>query len=650
MEAESDVFCEDTAWVNELQNMPRAKVLMDHLAALNTIAQSGGGLHVEPPIEQCATWLRAFCHAYAHTDTPFDIVNSSGEKRLPKSVAICNLSGKHSVFYSEKYSLAKVLCLVAQDASTRLIRGVMQVINKAEETGGSVIVCFCLPFQAGLERVHWTVRTIRKTASSAVKDGELCFTPFDEEPREVPCTASVEHWSDNTLVEVGRIMANNATPVCLDRTPDDTGVKMNAEQMASMIEMLKTDRRKTLELHKSEKSEADERHQKQLLEAKQRQEMATHDADVRVSKVASASKIAENTIVKKMKVLEEHNASLHQQLAAQKTLCKEQGALLNGQKLEHEHELKQFAARQKTLEAQVATITANHARQVAEHAKQTREAKESAARQTKKLQALQTKLATVEPALLAVEASARQCRSQLSDCERRLALAVKATRVLRAGMVLANARTLEAKRSAADKEAKTVKHNGDETEREMLRKNSAAAHASLLNEIAEKTTCIRAIKDIEERLKDADECIARFKGELSEACAETDRQTHLAKETQKRADSLVRQLAEAESRRLAKPERKHFTTPQTSTVNVSQSTAVYMATPAAQAHYGCAMDPALENAVSQLHSSLNCITALARSSSASARQVDTLQAKLDALFAVGISQQCYYDPHVYSQV
>lgn len=359
MEAESGVFCEDTAWVNELQNMPRAKVLMDHLAALNTIAQSGGGLHVEPPIEQCATWLRAFCHAYAHTDTPFDIVNSSGEKRLPKSVAICNLSGKHSVFYSDKYSLAKVLCLVAQDASTRLIRGVMQVINKAEETGGSVIVCFCLPFQAGLERVHWTVRTIRKTASSAVKDGELCFTPFDEEPREVPCTASVEHWSDNTLVEVGRIMANNATPVCLDRTPDDTGVKMNAEQMASMIEMLKTDRRKTLELHKSEKSEADERHQKQLLEAKQRQEMATHDADVRVSKVASASKIAENTIVKKMKVLEEHNASLHQQLAAQTTLCKEQGALLNGQKLEHEHELKQFAARQKTLE--VRTVHSNSA-------------------------------------------------------------------------------------------------------------------------------------------------------------------------------------------------------------------------------------------------------------------------------------------------
>ena len=38
MEAESGVFCEDTAWVNELQNMPRAKVLMDHLAALNTIA------------------------------------------------------------------------------------------------------------------------------------------------------------------------------------------------------------------------------------------------------------------------------------------------------------------------------------------------------------------------------------------------------------------------------------------------------------------------------------------------------------------------------------------------------------------------------------------------------------------------------------
>jgi hypothetical protein len=42
---------------------------------------------------------------------------------------------------------------------------------------------------------------------------------------------------------------------------------------------------------------------------------------------------------------------------------------------------------------------------------------------------------------------------------------------------------------------------------------------------------------------------------------------------------------------------------------------------------------------------LNCITAMARSSSSSNRQVDVLQAKVDALTAVGLAHQCYYDPH-----
>jgi hypothetical protein len=654
----------DTEWIKDLETMPRGKVLFEHLAALGTITQSGGVKPVEPPIEQCATWLRAFCYAYSKTDTPFDIVSHLGEKRLPKSVAICNLSGRYGIFYSEKYSLVKVLCLVAQDASTRLIQGVMKVIEKAEKTGSSVIVCFCLPFQSGLERVHWTIRTIRKTVNGAVKDGELFFSPFDDEPREVPCTSAIEHWSQSTLSEVGRMLASKANPVCLDKMEDDSGVRMTFEQMSGIVEMLKADRRRTIELYKSEKAEIDAKHKKQLIDAETKVKDAVHGADVRVSKVASVSKVAEDTLSKKIKVLEHDTTRLRQELAAQQTLCKERHALLNGQKLEHDHEIKQYVARQKTLEAQVATINSSHAKQVAENAKHRREAQLNRDKETSQLKskivALESKLQATESASMAVQACSKEnrnkmleCNKNVSICEADLKRSRQTVRVFRGVLVLA-AHRMQAVTQASDatklEEHQIVaqKLTNAQQELEDIKKQAKDSHQYLLRELAEKQMCINTIAEMEEQLDKVNITLESTKRNLENALAES-----LKKQLSETESNLKRVVQQTDSNRPRPPHHNNNNSyPSTNTVNVSQSTAVYVAhqpqhAASQHSHYnpGYSMDPALENAISHIHSSLNCITSLARSSTSNARQVNILQAKLDALAGVGMQTHGYYDLH-----
>jgi len=81
------------------------------------------------------------------------------------------------------------------------------------------------------------------------------------------------------------------------------------------------------------------------------------------------------------------------------------------------------------------------------------------------------------------------------------------------------------------------------------------------------------------------------------------------------------------------------------TVNVSQNTAVYMGHPpphiSAFPQNGYQVDPSLEATISQLHTALNTLTAMARASSCNQKASDMAHAKLDALAQFGIGT---FDP------
>lgn len=677
---------------------------MDHLAAFDVTIACGGVKGIEPPSEQTGTWRRIFCHDYFKHNVPLGIpANESG--KLPKCIGILNLSGKHCIYYTDSYTLCKVVCLSCQQMQPKIIAGINAVIEKAEEMNAGILFCFCLPFQAGLERAHWDVRTIRKTAKGAVKDGELCFSSGDGEPRTVPCTKTLENWPEPVMEELVRKLTNTATPVCLDRE-DDEGheVRMAPEAMEAMIEMLKSNRRKMMDDHSHEMKTLKQKHNVELTNALGRAEEAEQDASIRISKVAHASKTAEEVMQKKLEHTEAHTATLREQLLTQQNLALEAKASLAGYKLEKEQEIKGYVARQKTLEAQVSKLKSDQARQTTEQARALKEREkqheDAIAKLNAKVAELNSNIKATTSASRAVQASSKQAHSEVASLRKDLqghlctvsTLSLK-TRVMR-GLLAIAAMRVQAERNDTQAtqtllSAQDIAMKDAERRFKALQSESDSTIKSLRDSLAESDN--RPPPQQAAPVHDASE----VEKELQETKRELGRKEHLLKEMEKRTRSLEKQLNDSdaevrklkdqdtEARRLAVSTPSPAPTPNKddttgrrgkgnrrdmqvspvpdevvrsfahSTVNVSQNTAVFMSHPPpphqqAFPNGQFVVDPHLENTISQLHTALNCITAMARSSSANSKQAELTQAKLDALSCFGIAAQpAYYDPSVY---
>lgn len=671
------VASEEETWIKNAASLPRARMLMDHLAAFDATITCGGVKGIEPPADQTSTWRRIFCYDYFNGNAPLGITcNSDG--KLPKCIGILNLSGKHCIYYSDSYTLAKVVCLSSQEVQHHIISSLNAVLERADELGASVLFCFCLPFQAGLERVHWDVRTIRKTSKGAVKDGELCFSVGDGEPRTVPCTKTLECWPDSVMRDLVRKLRSNATPICLDRVDgEELDVRMTPEAMETMIEMLKSDRKKTMDSHKHEIEEIKQRHSVELANAKGRSEEAEQEAATRIAKVAHASKKAEEIMKKKFEHLEAHGNTLQQQLLTQQNLALEAKASLAGQKLEREQEVKQYSARQKTLEAQVNKLRNDMAKQTSEQAKarkdQDRLHEEKVSVLNAKIAELNSNIKILNSASLAVQASSKEAHTDLAKVqvktkalESKLSASNKRNRVVRGLLALAGTRMVKLANDAQTSKnimtAQEISANDAKKQLQELQETTSAEIASLKASLEDVDATAPPPKPVDDK-------------ELTEAKREIGRKEHLLKEMEKRTRSLEKRLAEsdAEVKKLSstvttppakdetakrgskKGSNGHVASEDTAknyahnTVNVNQSTAVFMSQPPHQQAFPSGqftMDPALENTISQLHSALNCITAMARSSSANSKQAEMNQAKLDMLCQVGIAppQPVYYDP------
>lgn len=638
----------DAEWIARVAKMARARVLMDHLAAFDATICVGGVKGIEPPMEQTATWRRVFCYELSKSNTPLNIVPNEGGK-LPKCIAICQLSGKHCIFYSESMTLAKVLCLSVQEVRRSIADGVADVVKRAQELDATVFVTFCLPFQSGLERAHWDVRTLRKTTKGAVKDGELAFSSGDSCPRTVPCTRAMEHWTDTLVAEVSKKLVSTATAVCLDSMSGDEGRKMDASAMESMIEVLKSDRRKLMDAHRAEILRMQAQHKEEVEKADARVRDAEDDASVRISKVASASKAAEEVMKKKEQQIHAHNISLREQVVAL-TQSKEQLYRdFNATTLRSEEDGKKAAARQKTLEAQVASLRKDAAKTAEEWAKQQRSTKD-AAKERKRLEAKVAELEALgksrDAACNAVQASAKEARDQvrearaqvketqdgLADAQKDSQRAKASVRVLKATLKLVSSRYVRAVHDAAEEarlaggEAlQKAEAAAEELRGRVVELDAAAAAAASAHEAREQT--LRAELGRAEQAEKPD-CEKRIK----EAQQEIGRKKHLLGETDKRVKYLERALkaSDEEVRRL-----KTEGTDENTKATVSPARQGHQqAYP--HAHYS---DHQLEHTISTLHSALNSVTALARSAAANGKSAELAHAKLDALSSFGINYQ-----------
>jgi hypothetical protein len=564
---------EDDVWVDGLSRLPAAKPILQHFAAFDALVKSGGQKGAEPSVDQVATWRRLFCWMYRRTDTPFGIV-SPITSSIPKCIVICNLSGNRAFYFSDTFSLGRILCQAAQEKTPRILAGVEQVFKKAQEIDASVIVLFCLPFQSGMERCYWEVRTIRKTKKGAIKDGEMFFSVNDKEARVVPCTLVSEHWPDTMFDELCKTFKTVMVPVCLDHVEDTDNriASMSLEQATAMIGILKMERKKLMDGHKRSMDALNASSQEDVRRLNEVSKDIECKANARVSRVVEASKVAEDTVKKKMAAMEEHNADLMKQVASQRTAVDMANSIVAGMTLEHEQEVKEAKARQKALESQVSSLQSNHAKQVAE---QTKARKDMIRSHQNTVTALKVKLedsqrqaVSTNTAAALVSKSADEARRAQRNAEeqsREALLQVAKTKAELEDLKNANdsAATflpnlkkqvddtkfemdkLKAMQQVSDVEAMHLKSVIRETEEAFTQMKAAANEAEakaaldkeLLAELQAKVDDVEAEK----------EAAVLVQKELKETKAELGRKEHLLKETEKRTKALESRIRDLEA-------------------------------------------------------------------------------------------------------
>lgn len=628
----------DAAWLSDLKALPRAKLVRDHIDGVSTMTTSHGFRGSESSFEQASNWRRAFCHQLSKTKAAFGL-SATPSRSLPRMIAICNLSGKYGIFQSERYTLAKVMCGAHYLKNTQIHAGVTAVIRRAEELDCSVLLCLCLPFQAGIDRMFWELRTIR-LADGRVIDGELGFSIHDEQARPMPTTQSVEHWSANVLTVVSKALSDRATAVSLDRGDEEMSNEHSREQLQGIVEMLKADRKRLIAKHDADEAILNQRNKARLAEALDRADSAEVDANVRVSKLAAVHKIAEETAVAKRKTLEDHNAELQKKLSAQKAEALEAKALLNGIRLEHEQDAKAATARQKTLESQVGGMRSSHAKQVAESTRVMREQTNAHKKITDELRALvddlKAKLAASNAACNAIQASANEAfndvqrlRDEKDAIVAELRTRRSVSKVNRAVAALAACRLREEQERAAVAAGPPPPPPSPPSEAET---SEAAVEASppeappeappLQTTAAEPSPPPRA---------------AALQTALTQAVEQGTRMKATIKELQRKLDELTAKYSKEATESLS-PEKPAVSFNQNTAVFVNSGNGVphaagYAPGYSAQQQQHYQMNQALEQTISQVHSALNCLTSMARASDGNARRADALQSKMEMIYA-----------------
>jgi hypothetical protein len=618
-QSQDDTIEEERKWIDGLTKMPSAKLLVSHFSAFESIIRSGGMKGVEPPMDQVSTWRRLFCWQLKQTNTPFGI-GCGGN--MPKCIAMCNLSGQHAFYYCNSFSLARMVTLVPQESQARVLVSVSKVISKAIELNASVWVGFCLPFQVGLERAFWEIRTIRKTRDGRVKDGEMAFSCNDKDARSMASTDATEHWSEEMLSEVCKKLMSIVSPVCLDPPKQCEELKMTPQQMLAAINFLKEDRKKLQEQQKQTNDAMREMYSLSLEQLKHKVKEAEDHADVRCAAVLESATIAKDMERKKNKDLEEHTASLSKQLYTQQTLLDEVKSHMAGMALKHEEDCKCNTALQKTLEAQVASMGSRHAKHIAESSKLNREASKKHEAQ---LSSCKNQLAEANKKVTALSSAS----SAMSVCSKqayeKVALLQKRNSVLRGLLSLGGLRFSHMASRVVTLEEMEQDTNG-------MTPNAAA----------------KEVEAAEMQLSDA-------KGALRE-------QEEIVSELNKRKrllDARISELEEENKRIMCTaPPQPYYTSHahrqrDSNVFTPNQNTAVFMHRPSHQQAFPQVpyqMDPTLEGMISQLHSALSCITSLARSSKTNAHAAEMTQGKLDALSGVGM--HCYdsaqHTPYCYN--
>lgn len=296
---------DDLAWMQNLPRTGRSGLwLMEHLQCVDVAIQNKN--RAKCSFTQVANFRRVFCRAFADNRCCFGL-----PRVTPKHIAIVDLSGKEMIFYSERTSLIRLLCMVGPEASERVMTNVETVLRHAAEQDCSVLFCFSLPWQAGVHQLHWEVRTLERRPNGTVRDGARCYSYTNEDVRTVASTTETEVADSEQLR--ASIEAMKVTMACCDidmqveemsTGPSSCMSDERSQKMAQIMAAMKADRARLVDDMNSMKSD-----QTSALAEERRV------ADERVGKVVAAARKTEVLMEAKFKELSSHVDKLREQNA-----------------------------------------------------------------------------------------------------------------------------------------------------------------------------------------------------------------------------------------------------------------------------------------------------------------------------------------------
>lgn len=309
--APADAFCtsdEDAAWLRNLRRLGTpGRQLLEHLQCVSIVLDNRS--RAECPVQQVALFRRVFCRIFSLNPTCFNLPMPT-----PQCIAVVNLSGYRAILYSQRVTLVRLLCMVGSDSSQRVMHNVQLLIHYAIQHKCTVLCCLSLPWQAGVDQVHWELRTLEHLPDGGIRDGARSYSYTHDEVRAVASSAESDvSPADHMRVQMDAMQREfaacniDARVESAVHVGEDASEKM--QKMQSILAGMQADR---ANLH-SQHAQAQKEHARELEEARR-------STQERIAKMVDKTQIALDVAKKKeaemerqFKLLREQNSGLEKQ-------------------------------------------------------------------------------------------------------------------------------------------------------------------------------------------------------------------------------------------------------------------------------------------------------------------------------------------------
>jgi hypothetical protein len=234
---------DDEAWSNRVLPVTKAgRNIRNHLSAEDDRVRRPGNR--ESASQSIVCFRRSICHALSKDPTAFGL-----PRKMPKMIAMLNLSGKRMLVYSQSYCLIRLICSVSLHANVRMNECLADLINNASSRNLTLLFTFSLPWQS-VDDSCFEIRTLTKQSNGSIIDGDLTFCSGWQNVRSAASTVATDSTDPNIIEAQVAMLAKHCSATNLDMVSVE---KMTAgsdsdriRKMQDVTTLLQTERKKLL--------------------------------------------------------------------------------------------------------------------------------------------------------------------------------------------------------------------------------------------------------------------------------------------------------------------------------------------------------------------------------------------------------------------